>query len=63
MPQDEEIFVTTIQDFKRKYGTKGWQLVIEEIIRRAPAYPNDTQLAAELGRIVADLESILVRLP
>src|SRR5262245_50885751 len=48
-----------IKEFKRKYGTTGWQLPIEEFIRRAPEFKGDEELARLIGGIAADLKSVL----
>ena len=49
----------TPKEFLAKYGTRGWQLVVEEFIRRAPSFPGDIKLATEIGRTFGDLESVL----
>lgn len=51
--------VTSIQEFKTKYGTKGWRLLVEEFINRAPTFRGDTVLAKGIGEMMADLESAL----
>lgn len=53
----------TIQDFKNKYGTMTFGLVIGKFIQNAPEFPGDIELAKELGQISADLESALEQIP
>jgi hypothetical protein len=49
----------TIQQFVVEYGFKTPTLLIAMFIARAPRFEGDTELAAQLGRMVADLESAL----
>jgi len=57
--------MTKIEEFKKKYGVKTFGLLIEAFITQAPEFEGDKRMAGELGKIVADLESVLeeVRLP
>lgn len=48
-----------IHDFKTKWGTEGWRLLIEAFIKRAPSFPGDLELAGKIGEMVSDLESAL----
>jgi hypothetical protein len=49
----------TIEGFKRKYGTRGLSIMIEELINRSPSFKGDVKLAIEIGKAVADLEVAL----
>lgn len=51
--------VISIAEFKNKYGRRGWKLLIEEFIKRSPAFSGDEELAKSIGEMVADLESAL----
>lgn len=56
--------VATIQEFKKKYGTKTPGLLIGKFIKLAPEFPPETkeqgrQLVRELGILAADLEVAL----
>lgn len=51
--------INNINEFKSKYGEVGWRFLIEEFIRRAPEFPGDRKIAAEIGIMCADLESAL----
>lgn len=53
--------VITLDEFQKKWGTHGWQLPIEEFIRRAPEFKGDLELAKVIGEIFADLESVLLK--
>lgn len=48
-----------IQEFKEKWGRRGWLLVIEEFIRRSPEFTGDADLASVLAEFAADLQSAL----
>jgi hypothetical protein len=49
----------TIDEFAKKYGTRGAALIVGEFIRRAPDFPGDERLAKEIGEVMADLCSAL----
>ena len=49
----------TKAEFLEKYGTKGWILVIENFIQRAPEFHGDQDLAKCIGVIIADLKTVL----
>lgn len=51
--------VFNLSDFKKKYGTKTFGLVIGEFIKRAPSFRGDDALAAEIGEMLVDLETAL----
>ena len=51
--------VQTIADFKEKYGTKGFHLLIAEFIARAPEFRGDKELAAAIAQAMGDLEEAL----
>lgn len=48
----------TLAEFRQKYGTRTPGLLVEEFVRRAPAFPGDGDLARALAQLVADLESV-----
>lgn len=50
-----------LQDFVKKYGTRGFGLVLREFIQRAPEFQGDAELAKELGTMMGELEAILDR--
>lgn len=52
----------SIQEFKAKYGTMGFQLLIEALVMKAPEFEGDTERAKLLGEICADLQSALEEL-
>jgi hypothetical protein len=56
---EDDALVTSVQELKQKYGNKGISLVISEFINRAPSFKGDSELAAEIGRMTADLEAAL----
>lgn len=49
----------TIQEYARRYGTRGTEMVVEELILRAPAFPGDKKIAEALGKMMADLREVL----
>ncbi len=49
----------TMQEYLEKYGYRGLSIVVEEFIRRSPAFAGDIRLAEQLGIMLADLESAL----
>lgn len=51
--------VISIHEFKKKWGTETWRLLIETFIKRAPSFPGDLELARAIGEMVADLGSAL----
>lgn len=53
--------VTSIDEFKAKYGQHGlaFRLTLEEFIQRAPEFKGGFALAKLLGEQMADLESAL----
>lgn len=51
--------VTTIEEFKRKWGTKSLGLLISRYIQDAPEFTGDGELAAHIGEAIADLEGAL----
>lgn len=48
-----------IRLFKKKYGTLTPGLLIGKLVLLAPDFPGDLELARELGRMIADLETAL----
>lgn len=52
--------VTTVGDLLLKYGTRSIPLAVEQLIAHADNVP--THVAAMLGEMMADLESVLVGL-
>lgn len=55
--------VVSIEQFKRKYGRVGFNLVLSEFIKRAPEFPGDNLLIQNLNVMMADLESALKNVP
>jgi hypothetical protein len=51
--------VIDIAGLKAKYGTRGIPTLVETLIRLAPEFPGDCELARMLGLAMADLESAL----
>ncbi len=51
--------VVSVEDFIRKWGTKGWSFPIEKFIADAPSFPKEKELAGIIGEISADLETAL----
>lgn len=49
----------TIQEYARRYGTRGTEMIVEELILRAPAFPGDKEIAKALGVMMADLREVL----
>ena len=54
--------VASIHEFRKKYGTQGFQLMVEEFIRRAPEFKGDGDLAKMIGVAAADLQFALEQL-
>lgn len=52
-----------IWDYKKKYGSRTTKLVVERYIFQSPTFPRDTALAAQLGTMMAELETALNNLP
>ena len=48
-----------MQGYLRLYGYSSLSLVVKEFIARAPEFKGDNELAAQLGVMLADLESAL----
>jgi hypothetical protein len=51
--------MSTIEEFINKYGTETPRLLIGALIRRAPESSGDKELVSEIGRMMADLTSVL----
>jgi hypothetical protein len=49
----------TIEEFINKYGTETPRLLIGTLIRRAPEFSGDKELADEIGRMMLDLTRVL----
>jgi hypothetical protein len=51
--------VMDLDEFLAKYGVCTLGLVVRDLIRRAPPFLGDTDLAKQLGVMIADLEGAL----
>ncbi len=51
--------VADLEDFHKKYPDLRWRRILEEFIKRAPAFEGDEPLAEMLGVLAADLEFAL----
>jgi len=49
----------TLEEFLEKYGYCSLGLIVGEYIARAPAFPGDGPLIAEINAALANLESAL----
>ena len=49
----------TVDEFRRKWGTKSASLLVEEFIRRCPGFKGDRELARSVGEVMGDLECLL----
>lgn len=50
-----------IHEYLCIHGTRGLSILVKEFIQRAPEFKGDKELAAEIGKVIADLESALVQ--
>ena len=51
--------VASVQDFKRKYGTRTFGMLVGKLVLLAPEFPAESVLARALGEATADLEAAL----
>lgn len=51
--------VASIQDFKRKYGTRTLGMLVGKLVLLAPEFPAESVLAKALGEATVDLEAAL----
>ena len=48
----------TIEEYVKRNGTQSLGLFVGEFIRKAPDFDGDQKLAAEIGRMMSDLDSV-----
>jgi hypothetical protein len=56
---EKQVAVNSLDDFRKKYGIEGANMLIGEYIKNAPHFPGRNELAARIGILVADLEAVL----